>query len=602
MPTITGTSGNDILIGETGADTIDGGAGDDQLSGNEGNDTLTGGTGSDYFQFRINKADTSTDTVTDFQSGLGGDWLTIPTWLFSNYVSRANPFGSGHARLTQSGANTLVEIDLDGAVGPAGFETMVVLNNVNKAGLLASNLGGFPPNIFVGTAAADTLTGTAGNDSITGGAGDDQLTGGAGDDTLDGGDGSDSAYYTDASAGVAVNLALGTASGPGVGTDSLISIENVFGSLFGDLLIGSAGDDSLYGQDGNDTLDGGAGNDKLYGGKGDDVLVGSAGSDYFEFRTTSADTSSDTVTDFQVSAGGDSLAIPTWLFSNYQSNTNPFSSGHARLTQVGANTLVKIDVDGPTGGSAGFETIATLTNVSVGSLVASNLGGFLPVTVLGSAGADVLTGTIGTDSISGLAGNDTIDGGAGTDTALYSTSRVTFTLAKTGNGFTLTDNTGANGTDTLQNIERLKFSDAGIALDVGATQSAGKTALLLGAVLPGKLVFDTSKQALLGEAIDLFDQGYSLQILSGAVMRLPIWDVLTGKATPTNADIATYLLTNVNGVAPDATTLANAVTSLNAETNFATQGNFLWHLAESTACQTHVGLIGLASTGLAYGL
>jgi hypothetical protein len=83
-------------------------------------------------------------------------------------------------------------------------------------------------------------------------------------------------------------------------------------------------------------------------------------------------------------------------------------------------------------------------------------------------------------------------------------------------------------------------------------------------------------------------------------MRLPIWDVLTGRATPTNADIATYLLTNVNGAVPDATTLANAVTSLNAETSFATQGNFLWHLAESTANQTHVGLVGLASTGLAF--
>ena len=84
-------------------------------------------------------------------------------------------------------------------------------------------------------------------------------------------------------------------------------------------------------------------------------------------------------------------------------------------------------------------------------------------------------------------------------------------------------------------------------------------------------------------------------------MRLPIWDVLTGKAKPSNTDIATYLLTNVNGVAPDQATVANAVTSLNSETDFATQGNFLWHLAESNANQTHVGLVGLASTGLAFG-
>jgi hypothetical protein len=203
--------------------------------------------------------------------------------------------------------------------------------------------------------------------------------------------------------------------------------------------------------------------------------------------------------------------------------------------------------------------------------------------------------------LTGAAGNDTIDGGGGTDTITYTISRSNVALAKTGSGFTVTDNTGANGIDSLLNMERLRFSDGGIALDVGATQSAGQTALLLGAVLPGRLVFDATKQALLGAAIDLFDQGYSLQTLSGAVMRLPIWDILTGKTSPTNTDIATYLLTNVNGMTPDATTLISAVAALDTETSFATQGNFLWHLAESSANQAHIGLVGLTATGLAYG-
>jgi hypothetical protein len=216
------------------------------------------------------------------------------------------------------------------------------------------------------------------------------------------------------------------------------------------------------------------------------------------------------------------------------------------------------------------------------------------------AATSALTGSTGNDSLTSGTGNDTIDGGAGTDAVVYSGGRASFSLTKAGNGFTVTDNTGAAGSDSLQNIERIKFSDGSIALDVGAAQSAGRTAMLLGAVLPGKLVFDASKQSLLGAAIDLFDQGFSLPTLSGAVMRLPIWDVLTGKATPTNTDIATYLLTNVNGAAPDGTTLASAVASLNTETDFATQGNFLWHLAESTANQTRIDLVGLASTGLAF--
>ena len=214
--------------------------------------------------------------------------------------------------------------------------------------------------------------------------------------------------------------------------------------------------------------------------------------------------------------------------------------------------------------------------------------------------ADHIRGYGGNDSICGVAGNDIIDGGMGMDTAIYSENRANFVLTKANSGFILIDNTGNAGTDTLLNIERIKFSDSVIALDVGATQSAGETAMLLGTVLPGKLVFEASKRTLLGAVIDLFDHGYGLQTLSGAVMRLPIWDVLTGKATPNNTDIATYLLTSVYGAAPDATTLGNAVATLNTETDFATQGNFLWHLAESATNQMRIDLVGLSSTGLVY--
>lgn len=212
--------------------------------------------------------------------------------------------------------------------------------------------------------------------------------------------------------------------------------------------------------------------------------------------------------------------------------------------------------------------------------------------------------TANNDTIFARLGNDTIDGGAGIDSVLYNGHRADFTLTKTSNGFTLSDNTGNQGTDTLLNVERIQFADGSIALDLNANQSAGETALLVGAVLPGGLVLDASKKLLLGDVIDLFDQGYTLQQLSGAVMRLPIWDVLTGKANYTNTDIANYLLTNVNGVAPDPATLASAVASLDAQPDINhNQGDFLWHLAESSAFQARVGLVGLnalADTGLAY--
>lgn len=279
--------------------------------------------------------------------------------------------------------------------------------------------------------------------------------------------------------------------------------------------------------------------------------------------------------------------------------TNPTltdTGGIDTINAAAVSKAVRLDLVGgnKSSGDAGDFTIAS------GSTIENAIGGLANDTLIGNAVNNYLRGNGGNDTISGGAGNDAIDGGSGIDTALYAGSRAGFTLTKTASGFNLVDTLGLDGTDALSNVERLKFSDGRIGLDVGATQSAGATTLLLGAVLPGRLVFDVSKQALLGAAIDLFDQGYSLQTLSGAIMRLPIWDVLTGKATPNNTDIASYMLTNVNGVAPDATTLASAVTSLSTETDFASQGNFLWRLAESSANQTHVGLVGLASTGLAY--
>jgi hypothetical protein len=59
-------------------------------------------------------------------------------------------------------------------------------------------------------------------------------------------------------------------------------------------------------------------------------------------------------------------------------------------------------------------------------------------------------------------------------------------------------------------------------------------------------------------------------------------------------------LTTVNKTAPDATTLAAAVTALDTETG-AAQGTFLFNLAESAANQTQVNLVGFATTGIEYG-
>jgi len=220
--------------------------------------------------------------------------------------------------------------------------------------------------------------------------------------------------------------------------------------------------------------------------------------------------------------------------------------------------------------------------------------------IVGSRGNDIINGFSGNDYLSGRDGNDAIDGGTDVDIAIYSGTVSQYQIT-TGNQTTVVDKTtGRDGTDTLTNIERLQFTDKNIALDLVPTQSAGQTSLLIGAVLPGKLAFDASKQALLGSVIGLFDQGFTLAQLSGAILRLPIWDVLTGKAAPTNADIAGYLVNNVyEGKQTTAITNA-AIAAMNAETS-TTQGAYLASLAASAANQTHVDLVGVQATGLVYG-
>lgn len=213
---------------------------------------------------------------------------------------------------------------------------------------------------------------------------------------------------------------------------------------------------------------------------------------------------------------------------------------------------------------------------------------------------DQLYGGSGRDTLQGGAGNDFLDGGAGVDTALYAGERVGYQISRSGADLIMTARQGQEGTDTLRDVERLKFTDGHLALDLGVNQSAGQTVLLLGAVLPQRIALDASKQPLLGAVMALMDEGYGLQTLAGAVMRLPIWDVLTGQASPSHGDVARYLLTNVYGAAPDAATLTRAVASLDAEAGTPQMGQFLSQLAMSDANQVQIGLVGIMASGLPY--
>ena len=127
--------------------------------------------------------------------------------------------------------------------------------------------GGSGNDTLTGNLLGNNLIGGSGNDSISGGDGVDVLKGGLGTDTIDGGAGSDWADYRGTSVAVTVNLTTTTAQNTGAwGTDTIVNVENVFGSS------------------GNDSLTGNALGNTIRGGLGNDLMDGLAGSDYVDYR------------------------------------------------------------------------------------------------------------------------------------------------------------------------------------------------------------------------------------------------------------------------------------------------------------------------------
>ncbi|HEY4941834.1 MAG TPA: hypothetical protein VII56_10430 [Rhizomicrobium sp.] len=91
----------------------------------------------------------------------------------------------------------------------------------------------------------------------------------------------------------------------------------------------------------------------------------------------------------------------------------------------------------------------------------------------GLGGNDTLSGLAGDDTLVGGAGNDTIDGGTGNDIAVFSGTMANYSIAfdALNQTFTVTDLRGGSpdGTDSITNVESLKFSDATIKYDLADT-------------------------------------------------------------------------------------------------------------------------------------
>ena len=142
--------------------------------------------------------------------------------------------------------------------------------------------GGDGRDRLVGGPAGELLWGGAGSDRLSGGGGDDYLIGGPGGDVISGGPGTDNLSYARASAGVVITLDGGQDDGPRNDAKDLLAsdIENVGGSSYDDLIVGTDGPNELAGNWGRDEISGRGGDDRILveGGKGS-VVDGGDGAD-----------------------------------------------------------------------------------------------------------------------------------------------------------------------------------------------------------------------------------------------------------------------------------------------------------------------------------
>lgn len=101
--------------------------------------------------------------------------------------------------------------------------------------------------------------------------------------------------------------------------------------------------------------------------------------------------------------------------------------------------------------------------------------------LIGTASGDKIDAQSGDDIVVGGGGDDQLDGGAGKDVARYVGGRDNFEITRTATGLTIRDRTSVEGTDTVSNVEHIRFGDMNINLGIAALSKtiSGKDLQLL---------------------------------------------------------------------------------------------------------------------------
>lgn len=243
--------------------------------------------------------------------------------------------------------------------------------------------------------------------------------------------------------------------------------------------------------------------------------------------------------------------------------------------------IVAADVNGdgkPDLVEANNSGFSVLANVGASTIPASGV-------YRASDRGDKVNGGAAAETVYSGRGNDTIDAGAGLDTVIFSGNRTGYTVAKTAAGFSVS---GPDGADALANVERIKFADATVALDINGT--GGQAYRIYQAAFDR--VPDTGG---LGFHIWAMDKaGLSLQQVAQGFIDSPEFASKYGSLT--NEQFILQLYKNVLHREPDAGGMKFHLDNLNGGRT--TRADALAALADSPENQD--ALIGIIGNGFAY--
>jgi len=432
--------------------------------------SVTGGidywTDDDWFSYTITEPSDVNVDVTFFGAGSNGSILlrvldasgtvieTFPSDSSATGGTVSLEAGTYYISVSEIGVTTFIgaSYNLDVNSGPSLFTEGDDVVDGTEGDDDFNALGG--NDIVNGLGGDDTIDGGAGNDTLNGGTGSDTLDGGAGDDIINGDGGSDTILgslgadtidggiggidivdYRGATSRVVLDALNGGTVGFAEG-DTYNEVEHIYLSDFDDEIIAASAFLRVFGGDGDDIIDGrlGTNNATFFGGNGNDIIyVGRAP------KSVRGD-------------AGDDI-----IYGDYGPHTLNGGSG---IDTLDYSVLELDEGAGLNLSTGGFLGIAFQHNyVGIENVVGTNFDD----TITGSSVANSLSGLDGADVLEGAAGNDMIDGGAGIDFAAFTSNQADYTVNNNGDGtYTVTDTVGSDGTDTLSNIEFLRFADADV--------------------------------------------------------------------------------------------------------------------------------------------